>query len=400
MPVPVRRLTLCMPGLFEPHGPRLRDCTPGRPPSPRGDSPGPVRVLREAHRRGRTVARCTRRGRACRTRQHGRPPGLLRTGEGPLNQPKVTRSLSPGVDVSASLRISRTGDRKRPVLLEPLRSNGLAAPVTVTDMQEMKRLWTLPVLSFVAVALLAVPASGDVRSAQDCSKKKTAAARARCVERTATGSSTTTAGRASIDAPAPPVVYSMNGVADDGSTQTAKLEIWGIQSAAGLTPWRGWSAPSACRIDPSRDVIIPARATTTNTTRSFSNEVALRITQSLPPLGPYVLGEVDYSSGKACQGGRSSGSSTESSFSMVSNGGLAPGTSLVSNFYFVVPGYYSPNSPQGDPSMVSKFEFWPSMLGRTIRYRVDSMSGPGVKKSQFLTIGWHFTLNGTTATGS
>ena len=221
----------------------------------------------------------------------------------------------------------------------------------------------------LTLALLLLAACGGSSQGGSASAKRSG-------RRSATSTPTTPATAVGPQpAPPPSVTYMISGSAADGSTESVQLEFWNpAQAVDTYKPWIGWSAPTACQVDQQRDALIPGRVMLTNTTSGFSADVALQLNQvGSPPGADSLQAEEQYTSGAQC------GASGGATFFVSSNGQLSPGQSETLNFLVIVPGYYSPTNPQGDPALLNQYALDTELASTAIDYNDVTVVGPGVK---------------------
>lgn len=105
-------------------------------------------------------------------------------------------------------------------------------------------------------------------------------------------------------------------------------------------------AGSACDIDAEADAVLPFSVEIRNTTTGFSTVAGLRL--GLSPNAesdtPPVEAEMYYTDGSQC--------STRSSVDLQSIQPLQPGGGILGNGFLVVHDYYTPNTPDGDASLL------------------------------------------------
>jgi hypothetical protein len=79
---------------------------------------------------------------------------------------------------------------------------------------------------------------------------------------------------------------------------------------------------------------------------------------------------------------------------------LAANAGVTTLFYVVVPGYYSPSTPQGDPSVLNGFALQTILDSTNVHFIEQSLTGPGVHfnpQAQINVLNAVVTLTGTDA---
>ncbi|HEX4728469.1 MAG TPA: hypothetical protein VH298_11775 [Jatrophihabitans sp.] len=101
-------------------------------------------------------------------------------------------------------------------------------------------------------------------------------------------------------------------------------------------------AGSACSIDSTTDAVLPGRLTETNTTGSFPAYTAAAFSFGGQWSSPAV--EVSFSQGPECE---------TNGYNDHSIDRLQPQARTLANLFFVLSGYYTPDHPDGDPSILT-----------------------------------------------
>jgi hypothetical protein len=186
------------------------------------------------------------------------------------------------------------------------------------------------------------------------------------------------------------------GQAQDGTTESAALSIWTVEKPT-FTLWAGWPVPAGCTVDPERDALLPAEVTLTNTSTGFNAELAFFLDQAAPSLldGKNLLSEITFADGSSqCGSGTDSDGDPLPILSFGSSDSVASGGTVSSMFYFVVPGYYSPDLPQGNTQLLNQYVLRASMTSTSVGYNITQGSGPGYDSE------YGFTLNGSSSSAA
>jgi hypothetical protein len=128
----------------------------------------------------------------------------------------------------------------------------------------------------------------------------------------------------------------------DGYSEAVTLSVGAPQHfQPGLSQGQ-LAAGSACSIDASTDAVIPAQLVETNTTSGFAAHTATSFSFGMQWNSPAV--EVRFAEGPQCE---------TSGYNDHSINKLQPQTRTSSDMFFVLSGYYTPEYPAGDPSVLA-----------------------------------------------
>jgi hypothetical protein len=134
--------------------------------------------------------------------------------------------------------------------------------------------------------------------------------------------------------------YNFTETAANGYTFGGTVSLGAPQHfVQGLTQGQ-LTAGSACSIDAQTDAVVPAQLVLENTTKGFSAEPAVGLSWS--GIGSV---EVDFSDGPQCE--------ANGSFTTAAGSAVPTGQAFTDDMFIVLPGYYSPASPDGDASALS-----------------------------------------------
>ena len=165
--------------------------------------------------------------------------------------------------------------------------------------------------------------------------------------RTATEATTT---RAAVPAakPAPMLRVDAYNLASGVGGYKARLEyrFGAVEHASSLAPLpvSGRTALASCQVNPAADAVIPVSYTLTNTTPGFSTPATLTIRE---------LGGVS-ASGDAVVGGGGVCGRVDIPLLAVHWDQIGSGQSVSDDLFLVVPNYFSPAKPSGDPALLTQ----------------------------------------------
>lgn len=152
---------------------------------------------------------------------------------------------------------------------------------------------------------------------------------------------------------------------DGGYTYSSALDIGTVHpAAAGLGV--GNAISGVCTFDTQTDALVPYRLTATNLTSGFSSKVAAHLSLQ------GVTAEATYGdSGATCQ---------ESEFGVKALNPLTANQSTTLYGFFVIPRYYTPDHPQGDPAVLDEVHVGFTSTSNDVgTITVDRVDGPGVQ---------------------
>lgn len=156
--------------------------------------------------------------------------------------------------------------------------------------------------------------------------------------------------------------YSQTG----GYTFRAELSIGSVRHAeTGLV--LGDATSGACDFDSQTDALVPYQVRVTNTTSNFTAKAAAHLTIS------GASAEATYSDqGATCQ---------QDDFGVQSTQPLSDGASSVLRGFFVVPRYYTPDAPSGDPAVLREAQIrFTATTNDAGALSLDTVTGPGVEQ--------------------
>lgn len=134
------------------------------------------------------------------------------------------------------------------------------------------------------------------------------------------------------------------------------------------------TAGSSCTINPATDAVVPAKLTVTNTSPGgFASYPAVGIGFNFE--WNDAAAEVGYSDGDQCQ---------SSDFNVDWTSSLASGHSAGIDMFFVLSNYYTPDSPDGDPSLLAnaQIDFTPASDSTDdLTYTPTAPHGQGIDPS-------------------
>lgn len=254
---------------------------------------------------------------------------------------------------------------------------------------------SLAAVGIVVLAVMAVPAlrdngSGYAAGGGSASSPSPAAGGGNYSNgNSSVGGATPSTAPPATATPAGPLntTYSFTESEAGGYTFSGTLELGSPQQfQSGSITEGSLTAGSACSMNPQTDAVIPAFLSVRNTSSGNFNAIGgVDLQWSSSAIGGI---EVGYSSGPSCDGSGSGGSGTDE-VNLESTNPLTPGSETSTDLFVWVPDYYSPNNPQGDPSLLAGADL------QLVEYvdssnNVDivpqSVSGPGASSSNGFTI--------------
>lgn len=198
-----------------------------------------------------------------------------------------------------------------------------------------------------------------------------------------TGSTTdqpteTTGGETTEDLFEPARVYRREDRGRDGSTTSVRLDVGSLGRINEL-PADFADLPAGCNADPQRDAAMPMRMTLKNTTKGFAVTptagIALQHVPATSDKGePYTSIVSRFSDGPSCKDTPGIGAVSQG----VTFDELAPGASNDHDFVVLLRNYYTPEAPDGDPSLLAE-----GRVGIGGNGSSGPLKGPNVDGTQF-----------------
>ncbi len=139
-----------------------------------------------------------------------------------------------------------------------------------------------------------------------------------------------------------------------GYTATAIFRHGVLRAAAAALDNGGDSLGSACQVDDQTDAVEPFEVELTNTTAKFAATPAIQFTIDQPSAqNTDVSAEAAYSSGSQCTNLNQNYVNENGGewISFAPGGPLQAGQSSTTYGFVILPGYFSPSSPNGDPAL-------------------------------------------------
>jgi hypothetical protein len=159
---------------------------------------------------------------------------------------------------------------------------------------------------------------------------------------------TTTHAAAHAAKPAPMLRVGAYNLASGVGGYKARLEyIFGaVEHASSLAPLpvSGRAVLASCQVNPSADAVIPVSYTLTNTTPQFSTPATLTINDLTPGVA----------SGDAVVGGGAICGRVDIPLLGVHWDMIGSGQSVSGDLFVIVPNYFSPAKPSGDPALLTQ----------------------------------------------
>lgn len=181
--------------------------------------------------------------------------------------------------------------------------------------------------------------------------------------------------------------YSFTESEAGGYTFSGTLQLGSPQQyQSGSITEGSLTAGSACTMNPQTDAVIPGYLTLENTSSGNFNAIAgVQLQWSSSAIGGI---EVGFSDGPSCEGSGSGGSGNDA-FGLQSTNPLSPGSQTSADLFIWIPGYYSPNDPQGNPSLLAGADLQlveDIDSSNNVDIVPQSVSGPGASSSNGFTI--------------
>jgi hypothetical protein len=142
----------------------------------------------------------------------------------------------------------------------------------------------------------------------------------------------------------------------DGYSASAAVNVYQAAHADALPalPFSNRSTLASCSVNSETDGIIPVSYTVTNTTKSFSMQLGLQVNPNESDEGDLartISADVMFSGNTPSCTSLGDGSTT-TMFGVTFNDPIAPQASADGDLFVIVPGYYSPAHPNGNPAML------------------------------------------------
>jgi hypothetical protein len=152
------------------------------------------------------------------------------------------------------------------------------------------------------------------------------------------------------------MVATIRLTSEEGYSATVELRRGSIQHAEASAENGALYLGSSCQVNDEKDAIEPFEITVTNTTKRYSASPAVDITGATPH-GEYpgVSAEIGYSNGPQCVELNASGYPPNEEDQYLAFGPsepLEPGAHTAAPGYLIIPNYYSPARPGGNPAKI------------------------------------------------
>jgi hypothetical protein len=166
--------------------------------------------------------------------------------------------------------------------------------------------------------------------------------------------------------------YSFTETENGGYQFTGTLSLGDPEKFETGISENGFVAGTACTISPGVDAVIPGQLVVTNSTSDFNAYPSAGLSWA----DSSIQIEANFSDGAQCE--------SSQNFNVNATTSDAPGQGFTLNFFIVLPGFYSPDYPDGDPVSIAQDQLQlvpvnDTNTGNTIN--PQTLNGPGASTS-------------------